>query len=102
MYWQRVRVALLTGVLVAAAAPAARAGDEKRSPRPDAHPAPAAAHAAPAAPTVCVTEWVPEQYETVRTVHRTVCVQEKYTAFRTECAPQVQKRVVTVNRVVPE
>jgi hypothetical protein len=52
--------------------------------------------------TVCVTEWVPENYVTTRTVFRTECVQEKYTAYRTECVPETRTRTCVVNRVVPE
>jgi hypothetical protein len=52
--------------------------------------------------TVCVTEWVPENYVTTRTTYKTELVQEKYTAYRTECVPEVHSRTVVVNRMVPE
>jgi len=52
--------------------------------------------------TVPVTEWVPENYETFRTVYRTQCVQETYTAFRTICVPEVRTQVITVNQTIPE
>jgi hypothetical protein len=51
--------------------------------------------------TICVTEWVPEHYQTTRTVYKTECVQEKYTAYRTECVPETRTRTVTVNKMVP-
>src|SRR5690348_15564229 len=97
MNWQRARVALLTGVVLAGAALAARGGDHAA---PIA-PAPATC-CAPATRTVCVTEWVPEQHVETRTVYKTECAQEAYTAYRTECVPEVRKRIVTVNRMVPE
>jgi hypothetical protein len=95
MIWQRARLAVLANVLVAAAAVSARAGDDCCAPAP-------VTSCAPATQSVCVTEWVPENYTTTRTVYRTECVQEAYTAYRTECVPQVQTRVCTVNRMVPE
>jgi hypothetical protein len=99
MIWQRVRIALLACVALAAAAVAARA----EGPAPGEHaPGAAAPAAAPAFRTVCVQEWVPQQYEGVRTVYKTECVQEKYQAWRTECVPETRTQVVTVNRVVPE
>src|SRR6202022_579295 len=93
MFWQRARLALLANVVLAAAAVSARADDCAPVPAPC---------CAPATRTVCVTEWVKENYVTTRTSYRTECVQEKYTAYRTECVPQVQTRVCTVNRMVPE
>jgi hypothetical protein len=56
---------------------------------------------APCFKTVCVTEWVPEHYETVRTVYKTVCATENYTAYRTECVPETRTRVVTVYKSIP-
>src|SRR4051812_24281165 len=111
MNWQRARVAVLTSVVLAGVALSVRAeednsGHHMAAPAAPAAPlmtsAPVASSCAPAMRTVCVTEWVPEQYETVRTSYRTECVQEAYTAHRTECVPQVSKRIVTVNRMVPE
>jgi hypothetical protein len=58
--------------------------------------------AAPAMQTVTVNEWVPETYETVRTVYKTQMVCETYTAFRTECVPVTKTRQVVCNRMVPE
>jgi hypothetical protein len=91
MIWQHVRTSLLAGGLLAALAAPCRAGD-----------GPCDAPCAPPMRTVCVTEWVPENYVTTRTVYRTECVQEKYTAYRTECVPQTRTRTCVVNRVVPE
>jgi hypothetical protein len=98
MIWQQMRVALLAGSLVAATALTARAEDAPK-------PAPAAPAADPCAPqyrTVCVNEWVPETYQTTRTVYERVCRQEKYTAYRCECVPETKTRAVTVVRHVPE
>jgi hypothetical protein len=95
MIWQRVRIALSACVALAAAAVAARAGGP--APCDSAPVAPA-----PACRTVSVQEWVPQQYEAVRTVYKTECVQEKYQAWRTECVPETRTNVVTVNRMVPE
>jgi hypothetical protein len=45
---------------------------------------------------------VPETYPATRTVYRTETRQEAYTAYRTECVPQVQTRTVTHYRTVTE
>jgi hypothetical protein len=91
MNWQRVRTSLLAGGFLAALTAPVRAGD-----------GPGDAPSAPATRTVCVTEWVPENYVTTRTVYRTECVPEKYTAYRTECVPETRTRTCVVNRMVPE
>jgi hypothetical protein len=83
---------LLACVLTAATVGSVRAGD-----------APAAAAApSPQFATVCVNEWLPEQYQCTRTSYRTECRTEAYTAFRCECVPEVRQRVCTVYRMVPE
>ena len=97
MIRQQIRVALLAGSLVAATALTARAEDPK--------PAPAAAAADACAPqyrTVCVKEWVPEKYDTTKTVYERVCREEKYTAYRCETAPETKTRQVTVYHKVPK
>jgi hypothetical protein len=94
---RQLRVALLTGTLLAATALTARA-EEGCQPAP-------AAPAAPCAPQFCtisVTERVPENYETTRTTYERVCRQEKYTAYRCECAPETRTRTVCVYHKVPE
>ena len=94
---RQLRVALLTGTLLAATALTARA-EEGCQPAP-------AAPAAPCAPqfrTICVTERVPETYEATKTVYERVCRQEKYTAFRCECVPETRTRTVCVYHKVPE
>lgn len=94
MIWQRVRIALLAGVLAAVAASSARAGDCS---------APAGCgSAAPAFRTVYVNEMVPEQYQTTRTVYRREQRQETYTAYRTEMVPETRTRQVTCYKQVPE
>ncbi len=105
MIWQRIRMALLACVALAAAAVAARAEEAAPPVATPNVPVASAAAPAPCGPpmrTVCVQEWVPQQYEAVRTVYKTECVQERYTAWRTECVPQTRTQVVTVNRMVPE
>jgi hypothetical protein len=100
----RVRVALLTGLVVASAAAAARPA--QACPCGNTVLATAATVGSPCCETpmrkVCVTEYVPETYVTTRTVFRTEQRLEKYTAYRTECFPETRSRTVTVNRIVPE
>jgi hypothetical protein len=105
MIRQQIRVALLAGSLAAATALTARAGDCcQPAPAAPAAPCPAAP-AAPCPPqyrTVCEKVWVPETYQTTRTVYERVCRPEKYTAYRCECFPVTQTRTVPVCRQVPE
>lgn len=103
MIWQRARLALLANVVLAAAAVSARA--EELTPTPAAGGAVPAASADPCAPatqSVCVTEWVPENFTTTQTVYKTVCVPETFTAYKTECVPQTCTRVCTVYKTVPQ
>jgi hypothetical protein len=58
--------------------------------------------AAPATRTVCCTEWVPETYQGTRTVYKTECKEEKYTAYRCECVPETRVSTVTVMKPVME
>jgi hypothetical protein len=96
MFHSHVRAALLTGVVLAAAGLPARACAPCAC-----APAPVTA-CAPAYRTVCVTEYVPENYQTTRTVYKAQCVTETYTAYRTECSAEQRVRKVCVNRMVPE
>ncbi len=82
---------VLAGCALAVLALGARAGD-----------APCGPPCAPAVRTVCVTEWVPQQYVTTRVSYRAECVQEKYTAYRTECVPETRTVTNTVYQMVPE
>jgi hypothetical protein len=109
MIW-RIRIALLTSVVMASALCMVRAADtladDKKEPiaPPATAPAPAPAPTpmigggcgspcgAPTYKTVCVTEWVPEYYKTTRTVYKKECVAEKYTAYKTECVPEIRTR----------
>jgi hypothetical protein len=91
-------VALLAGGLLAAAACTARADDAA----PPAPGAPAPADSTPQYQTVCCHEWVPETYPCTRTVYRTECRQEAYTAYRCECVPETRTRTCVVNKMVPE
>jgi hypothetical protein len=90
---------LLAGSLVAASALTARADDAAKL-------APAAPAAdpccAPQYRTVCVKEWVPETYQTTKTVYEKAERQEKYTAYRCETVPETRTRNVTVYHRVPE
>src|SRR5437763_1145169 len=106
MIWQRLRLALLTSVVLAAAQGAVWADDakdddatEEKMDKPDEKKADAAP-AACATHKCCVQEWVPEWYETTRTCYKTVQCQEKYTAYKTECA--CEKRTRTCYKYVPE
>jgi hypothetical protein len=91
MFWQRVRFALLAGIVAATATTTARAGD-----------CCAPACSAPCTRTVCCTEWVPEQYQCTRTVYKTEYKQEAYTAYKCECYPETVTRTVTCYKSVPE
>src|SRR5262249_48940199 len=80
---QHIRVDLLAGGILAAAALSARAGDD----------APKPASGAPASGsycTVCCPEWVPETYQCTRTVCRRECRQETYTAYKCVCCPETR------------
>jgi hypothetical protein len=78
---------VLAGCALAVLALGARAGD---------------APCAPAFRTVCVTEWVPQQYVATRVCYHSECAQEKYTAFRAECVPETRTVTSTVYKQVPE
>jgi hypothetical protein len=98
MVWQRLRLALLTGAVLAAASVSARAED----PAPPTAAAPAADPCAPATQKVTVREWVPETYQCKRTVYKTECKQEEYTAYRCEIVPETRTRTCTVYKTVQE
>ena len=119
MIW-RIRIALLTSVVMASAFCAVRA-DDKPVDDKDKKDTPAEKKAEPIAPpatpptampsagasdcgggyrTICVTEWVPECYKTTRTVYKTECVPEKYTAYKSECVPE--KYTAYKNECIPE
>src|SRR5579884_1397486 len=101
MLWQRIRLALLTGALVALTGLSAWGEEKKDAPKgekigPPAGekapppPPPADGCAAPCAPRTCtvwVNEMVQEQYPCTRTVYTKQCRTEEYTAYRTECVP---------------
>jgi hypothetical protein len=113
MIWQRVRIALLAGAILAATgsiraedekAPPPKEGekkDEKKEAHEAHHPGPGPAPG-PATCTVWVNEWVPEQYQATRTVYRTEQRTETYTAYRTVSVPEQRTRTVTHYRMVPE
>ena len=85
MVWQRLRLALLTGAILATAGNTVRAGDGC---------APAPCAAAPTTKKVCVKEWVPETYQCKRTVYKAECVEEEYTAYKCETVPETKTRTV--------
>lgn len=107
MLWQRLRLALCSGAVLAAAGlahaqdKADRALAVEQGQAQQAAPAPAA-DCAPQYRTVCVTEWVPEQYQCTRTVYKAECRQETYTAYRCECVPETRTRTCTVYKMVQE
>src|SRR2546423_1385322 len=85
MNCSKLRVALLAAALVSASSAGADQGPAAATSAPcGPAAAPAAAPAAPAMQTICVREWVPETYQTTRTVYRTESRVENYTAYRTE------------------
>jgi hypothetical protein len=51
---------------------------------------------------VMVTQWVPQNYETTRTVYKTEWKDEKYTAYKCELVPEERTRKVTTCKYVPE
>ena len=79
MVWQRLRLGLLTGAILATAGITVRAGD-------CCAPAPCATQ------KVCVKEWVPETYQCKRTVYKTVSSEEEYTTFKCESVPETRTR----------
>lgn len=103
MIWQRARFALLASVVLAAAAVSARA--ENLTPVPagggPVASTPTGDCGAPATQSICVTEWVPQNYTSTVTVYKTVCVPETFTAYRNVCVPQTCTRTCTVNKMVP-
>ena len=90
MFRQQIRLALLAGGIVAATGWTVCAND-------CCQPAPCA----PTMRTVRVKEWVPEKYETTRTVYRTEQRQENYTAYRCETVQEQRTRTCVVNHYVP-
>jgi hypothetical protein len=104
MIWQRVRIALLASmVAMAAALPVAPGKAFAESVAPDSGPAAPApvVSSGPAMRTIRVTECVPENYTTTRTVYRQQRCEEKYTAYRIEHVPETRCRKVTVYDRVP-
>jgi hypothetical protein len=103
MFWQRLRVAVLTGAVLATSAAFTRASDGTNS--PSGAPAASADPCNPCPPatrTIYVTEYTSESYEATRTVLKPVQEVEKYTAYRTECVAEQRTRTFTVNTSVPE
>ncbi len=92
MIWQRARFFLLAVVVVCSTGLSARA---------DCCNTDCAPACAPAYRTVTVTEYKPTTVEEVRTVYKTVCDTEKYTAYRTECVPETRHRTVCCTKLVP-
>jgi hypothetical protein len=109
-----MRVAILLGVTLAVAAPAAAQDNKDKGkdkdgkppvtqlntpPVPVTQPAPIVSAPAPSGGcgtiTVCVTERVPETYTTTRTAYKQVCVAETYQGFRCETFPVTRTRNVT-------
>jgi hypothetical protein len=106
MIYRHVFRGLLAGVAFLAASGAAQACAGPCGGSPCGNPCvESCAPAAPVAPvtrTITVYERVPEYYETTRTTYKSVCVTENYTAYRTECVPEVRTCTKTIIRKVPE
>jgi hypothetical protein len=97
------RAAALAGVVLAAAAQSAYAGHGGGCAGVPADCcAPAPVCCAPAFRTIRVTEWVPENYECIRTTYKMVPTTETVTCYRTECVTETRTRKVCCNRTVPE
>jgi len=92
MIWQRARFVLLAGVVACSTGLSARADCCNNDCAPP---------CAPAYRTVTVTEYKPTTVEEMRTVYKTVCETEKYTAYRTECVPETRTRNVCCTKMVP-
>jgi hypothetical protein len=106
MIWQRSHLALLANIVLAAAAVTASGQNVTPVPATGGEgPKPFAAGnscCAPPMQSVCVTQWVPQNYTTTVTVYKTVCVPQTYTAYKTVCVPQTCTRVCTVYKTVPQ
>jgi len=114
MLWQRIRIALLTGALVAMTGLTTWAAEEDKdapkegekivNPPKEKAPAPAppvSACAPGCAPTTCtvwVNEWVNETVPCTRTVYKKECRTEEYTAYKQECV-QETRNVTTYRKV---
>src|SRR5689334_9254914 len=96
MLWQRIRIALLTGALVAMTGLTSWAAEEEKdkdapkgekigAPVAEKPVAPPATPCAPRTCTVWVNEYVQEQVPCTRTTYTKECRTEAYTAYRTEC-----------------
>jgi hypothetical protein len=94
MFRLSLRTALLTGAILAVTTISARAEDEasKDAPKP----------AAPATQKVCVQVWVPETYQCTRTVYKTECKEETYTAYKCVSEPVTKTRTCTTYKMVQE
>ena len=107
MLWQRIRIALLTGALVAMTGLSAFGDEENKDKKaePIGPPAGVAPAATPCPPKTCivwVNEMVQEQYPCTRTVYDKVCKTEEYTAYKTECYQEPRTRTVTCYKQVCE
>jgi hypothetical protein len=51
---------------------------------------------------IMVTQYVPQPYETTRTVYKTEYKEEKYTAYKCETVPEEHTRKVTYCKSIPE
>jgi hypothetical protein len=111
MLWQRIRIALLTGALVAMTGLTAFATEAEDAPKGEKIGAPKEKGPAPAPPatpcpprtcTIWVNELVQEQVPCTRTVYEKQCRTEEYTAYKTECVPEQRTRTVTTYKQVCE
>ena len=96
MFCKSIRFALLAGGILALTAMPVRADDaEKEAPK-------AATSDCTQYCTVCVKEWVPETYQTTRTVYHKECVQIPCTITKWETVQEQRTRQVVCTRMVPE
>src|SRR5205823_1936735 len=90
---RHLRYALLASGLIAAAGLSSARAD---------HDCAAPCSTPCATRTICVTERVPEQYETTLTTYKRETREETYTACRTDTAQEQLTRNVTTYRKLPE
>jgi hypothetical protein len=102
-------IALVAGVaFVSTAATASARCCSPCSTRAFAHACKASCAPAPCAPApvvtkkIMVTQYVPQPYETTRTVYKTEYKDQKYTAYKCELVPEEHTRTVTYCKSVPE
>jgi hypothetical protein len=102
MFYRHLITSLFAGVALIAANGAAQACAGPCGSPCTTCETPCATPCAPAYRTITVSEWVPETYQTTRTVYKTEYVNEAYTAYKTVCVPETRTYARTISKMVPE